>query len=75
MIDKKQLENVEYFKCLGSVITNGAKYTCETKSRISVAKAAFSKKKVLFASKLGLNLREKLVKCYMWGMALYGAET
>ena len=39
-------------------------------------KAAFNKKKKnLFTSKLDLNLRKKLVKCYVWNMALYGAET
>jgi len=38
-----------------------------------VAKAAFSKKKTLFTSKLDLNLRKKLIKCYIWSMALYGA--
>ena len=38
-------------------------------------KAAFSKKKTLFTSKLDLNLRKKLIKCYIWSMALYGAET
>ena len=37
-------------------------------------KAAFNKK-TLFTSKLDLNLRKKLVKCYIWSMALYGAET
>jgi hypothetical protein len=26
-------------------------------------------------SKLDLNLRKKPVKCYIWSMALYGAET
>ena len=26
-------------------------------------------------SKLDLNLRKKLVKCYVWSMALYGAQT
>jgi hypothetical protein len=31
--------------------------------------------KTLFTSKLDLNLRKKLVKCYIWSMALYGAET
>jgi len=31
--------------------------------------------KVLFTSKLDLNLRTKLVKCYIWSIALYGAET
>ena len=40
-----------------------------------MAKAAFSKKKTPFASKLDLNFRKKLIKCYIWSMALYGAET
>jgi len=40
-----------------------------------MAKAAFNKKKTLFTSKLDLNLRKKQVKCYIWSMALYGAET
>ena len=40
-----------------------------------MAKAAFSKKKALFTSKLDLNLRKKLIKRYIWSMALYGAET
>jgi hypothetical protein len=47
----------------------------EIKSRFAMAKAAFNKKKTLFTSKLDLNLRKKLVKCYIWSMALYGAET
>jgi len=38
-----------------------------------MAKAAFNKK-ILFTSKLDLNLRKELVKCYIWGMTLYGAE-
>ena len=40
-----------------------------------MAKAAFNKKKTLFTSKLDLNLRKKLVKCYIWSMVLYGAVT
>ena len=40
-----------------------------------MAKAAFNKKKNNLTSKLDLNLRKKLVKCYIWSMALYGAET
>jgi hypothetical protein len=40
-----------------------------------MAKAAFNKKKNLFTSKFDLNLRKKLVKYYIWSMALYGAET
>jgi hypothetical protein len=37
--------------------------------------AAFNKKKTLFTSRLDLHLRKKLVQCYMWSIALYGAET
>jgi hypothetical protein len=72
MIDQKQLENVEY---LSSMITNDARCTCEIKSRIAVEMAAFNKKKSLFTSKLDLNLRKKLIICYIWSIALYGAET
>ena len=75
MIDHKQLENVECFKYLGSVLTNDGRCTCEIKSRIVMAKAAFNKKKDIFTSTLDLNLRKKVVKFYIWNMALYGAET
>jgi hypothetical protein len=39
-----------------------------------MAKTAFNKKKTLFTSKLDLELRKKLVKCYSWSIAVYGAE-
>jgi len=38
-------------------------------------KAAFSKRRTLFTSTLNLELSKKLVKCYVWSIALYGAET
>jgi len=39
-----------------------------------LSKVAFNKK-TLFTSKLDLNLRRKLQKCYIWITALFGAET
>jgi len=39
-----------------------------------MAKAAFNKKRALLTSTLDLELRKKLVKCYIWSKALYGAE-
>jgi hypothetical protein len=44
------------------------------KSKIAMAKAAFNKKRNLFTSQLGLNFRKKLLKCYIWSIALCGAE-
>ena len=35
----------------------------------------FNKKGVLFTNILDLELRKKLVKCHIWSIALYGAET
>jgi hypothetical protein len=75
MIEQKQLENVESFKYLGSILTNDGRCTCEIKCRIAMAKAAFNKKRALFTCKLDLELRKKLVKCYIWSIALYGVET
>jgi hypothetical protein len=52
MIDQNQQKNVEYFKYMGSVITNDARRTIAIKSRIAMTKAALKKKKTLFTSKL-----------------------
>jgi hypothetical protein len=40
-----------------------------------MAKAAFDKRRALFTSTLDLELRKKLMKCYIWSIALYSAET
>jgi hypothetical protein len=74
MTDKKQLEKVEYFNYLGSMITSNARCTREIKSRIVRAKAAFNKKKT-FHQELDLNLRKKLVICHIWSIALCGSKT
>jgi len=60
IIDQKQLENVESFKYLGSILTNDGRRTCEIKCRIVMVKAAFNKKRTLFTSTLDLELRKKL---------------
>jgi hypothetical protein len=75
MIDQKQLQNVEYFNYLGSMMIKDARCTREIKSTIAMAKTAFYKKKNLFTSKLDLNLRKKLAKCYIWSIDFYGVET
>jgi len=40
-----------------------------------VAKAALNKQRALFTTTLDLELRMKLVKCYIWSIVLYCAET
>jgi hypothetical protein len=56
------------------MLTNDGRCTCEIKSRIAMVKDAFNKKRALFTGKMNLKLRKKPVKCYIWSVALYGAE-
>jgi hypothetical protein len=75
IIDQKQLKIGDSFKYLGGILTNDGRCTCEIKSRIAMAKASFNKKRALFTGKMKLELKKKLVKCYIWSVALCGAET
>ena len=50
-LDRKQLEDVLYFDCLGSLIINDARFTREIKSSTVIAKAQFTEK-TLFTSKM-----------------------
>jgi hypothetical protein len=42
------------------------------KCKIAMAKAAFNKKRTLFTSTLDLELRKKLVKCYIRKLGRFG---
>jgi len=66
---------VEYLTSLDSSIINNTRCTREIKSRIVMAKSAFNKKNNLFTSKLDLDLRKKLLECYLRNPALYEPET
>jgi hypothetical protein len=43
--------------------------------RIVIAKEAFNRKMSLLTIKLNIELKKKLVKCYVWSIAYYGSET
>ena len=66
----------EYFeKFLLSQVDEGYGYcTREIKMTIAIAKEAFNIKMSLLTSKLNIELRKKLVRCYVWSIALYGSE-
>ena len=57
-----------------NILINYGRYSCEIKCRIAMTKAAFNKKRTLFTGTLDFELRKKLLKCYIWSIALYGAE-
>jgi len=45
-IDQKQLEDVKYFKYLGSMLTEDGRCTCEIKSRIAMAKLHLTRRRL-----------------------------
>jgi hypothetical protein len=63
------------FTYLGTLLTNDGRSTCEIKARIAMGKAAFNNERALCISKIDLEMRKKPVKCYIWSIAIYGAET
>ena len=58
-----------------SVLTRDGYCTRETKMRIVIAKEAFNREMSLLTSKLNIELRKKLGRCYVWSIALCGSET
>ena len=47
----------------------------EVKQRIAMAKEAFNRERNIFCVPLGKELSKRLVKCFVWSVALYGAGT
>jgi hypothetical protein len=71
----KNIEQVQEFCYLGSLITEDARCSKEIRRRIAIAKEAFYKRKELMQSKLKLNLKKRMVKTLIWSVVLFGAET
>ena len=62
MVCQKQLENVEYFSYMDSLMTSDARCTREIKCMIALAKVAF-KKKTLCHQQIGLKFKEETKEC------------
>lgn len=70
------MENMEYFKYLGSLKTNVAKCTSEVKSKIANGKSDIEQEHwFLKPGNWTYIYGEKIVNCYIWGMARYDVET
>jgi hypothetical protein len=65
------VQNGANFYCLRSIVTNDASCTIQDFH----GKSGIHHEEDFFTRKLDLNLRKKLVKCYIWNIVLYGAET
>ena len=62
-----------YFKYVGILTTNDARYSREIVYRIATARATSNKRKT-FHQQIGLRFMKKLINCYVWTVGLFGAE-
>ena len=68
-------EQLHSFKYLGCNISSNINCCQEIKQRIAMAKEDFNRKRSIFCGPLEKELRKRLVKCFVWSVALYGVET
>ena len=75
-IGNRDIESVKEFRYLGALITNDGRDVKEIKTRIGMAKQAFNNlERVLKNRKMGLELRKRILHCYVWSVFKYAAET
>ena len=74
-IKGESIEQMDSFKYLGCNISGNMNCCQEVKQRIEMAKEAFNRKRSIFCGPLEKELRKRLVKCFVWSVVLYGAET
>ena len=68
-------QQVSQFRYVGSLISEDGYCTKEIRSRIEMAKKLFMEKKKLFTGEMYLELKKRIMKCLVWSVALYAAET
>ena len=75
-VENEPLEQVENFKYLGQNITPDGKNELEIKTKLAIAKSRFTQMyKVLTTRQISLELRHRLLVCYVFSVILYGCET
>ena len=67
-LNNRELKEVDHFKYLESVLARDAYCTKEIKIRIGIAKEEFNRKLSLLTNKLTIELKKKLVRCYVWNI-------
>lgn len=72
----KPIERVQFHKYLGCLLNADWDATQEIRSRIEQARSAFIKMRTVLCSRdIDLALRIRVLKCYVFSILLYGAES
>ena len=60
---------------MGQWITDDGRCKCEIKNRIEIARSTFIKMRDVLSRKLHLEIRKRLVRCYVLSTFLYASES
>ena len=75
-LDDEELQQVESFNYLGSVLTQDCRCTSAMKTRIALAKKSFTDMSSTFTNKqLENDTKKRLMKCNIWSVLTYGCES
>jgi len=74
-VDEEILQQVEESTYLRSILSSSRCSTKDNSVRIGMAKSGFSKLKKLLIGGLKLEVKKRLVKTFVWSVAMYGSET
>ena len=74
-MDGKRIQQVQRFTYLGSIVTEDGYTLADVKSRIALAKKKFMERREILSGEMGIEMKKKLVKCLIWSVATFGAET
>ena len=74
-IKGESIEQVDSLKYLGYNISSNMDCCQEIKYRIAMAKKVFNRKRSIFCGSLEKEIRKILMKCFVWSVVPYGAET
>ena len=74
-IEGRRITQVQNYKYLGVVVTDDGRCRTEVQKRIGMAKTSFnSMRKVLTNMNLGMKIRLRVLKCFVWSVLLYECE-
>ena len=75
-LDDEELQQVESFKYLGSILTHDCRCTSDIKTRIALAKKSFTDmSNTLTNNKLESDTKKRMMKGYIWSTLTYGCES
>jgi len=71
-----EIERVNKFKYLGSLVTVDSNSTTDIKARLAIARhATLQLTRIWKAKDIGMDLKKQLVRSLIWSTALYGSES